>query len=298
MERIITYHIDANYEGNTILQFLKKRLYTDKAIIALKKTPEGILLNGVWAYVNQKISSGDILTIKLSETESSEKIVPEALNIDIVYEDEDILVVNKPAGMPVHPSQNHYTGTLANGIAHYFAAQGKHFIFRCVNRLDRDTTGLTILCKHQLASGILSNMVSKRLIKRTYLAICKDDDSLPENGSIDASIARREGSTIERVVDFENGERAVTHFKRLSHHPDKGISLIQLQLETGRTHQIRVHMKHIGHPLIGDDLYGGDCSLIQRQALHSYSLKFIHPIALKEMYFEQELPEDMASILN
>ena len=249
MERIITYHIDANFEGNTILQFLKKRLYTDKAIIALKKTPEGILLNGVWAYVNQKISSGDILTIKLSETESSEKIVPEAINIDIVYEDEDILVVNKPAGMPVHPSQNHYTGTLANGIAHYFAAQGKPFIFRCVNRLDRDTTGLTILCKHQLASGILSNMVSKRLIKRTYLAICKDDGSMPENSVIDAPIARREGSTIERVVDFEKGERAVTHFKRLSHHPDKGISLIQLQLETGRTHQIRVHMNTSAIPL-------------------------------------------------
>lgn len=296
MERIITYHIDADFEGNTILQFLKKRLYTDKAIISLKKTPEGILLNGVWAYVNQKISSGDILIIKLSETENSEKIVPETLNIDIIYEDEDILVVNKPAGMPVHPSQNHYTGTLANGIAGYFAAQNKPFIFRCVNRLDRDTTGLTILCKHRLASGILSDMVSKRLIKRTYLAICTDDGSLPEKGVIDAPIGRREGSTIERIVDRTNGERAVTHYKCISHHPDKGLSLIQLQLETGRTHQIRVHMKHIGHPLIGDDLYGSDCSLIKRQALHSYSLKFIHPITLEEMYFEQELPEDMKNI--
>ncbi len=298
MERIITYQIDAAFQGNTILQFLKKRLYTDKAIIALKKTPEGILLNGVWAYVNQKVSSGDILTIKLSESESSEKIVPEKLDIDIVYEDEDILVVNKPANMPVHPSQNHYTGTLANGIAYYIAAQGKPFVFRCVNRLDRDTTGLTILCKHQLASGILSNMVSKRLIKRTYLALCTDIDSLPENGTIDAPIARKEGSTIERIVNFEKGEHAVTHFRRISHHADKSISLIQLHLETGRTHQIRVHMKHIGHPLIGDNLYGGDCSLIKRQALHSYSLQFIHPITLEEMYFEQELPEDMGDILN
>ena len=297
MERIITYQIEAFYEGNTILQFLKKKLYTDKAIIALKKTPEGILLNDVWAYVNQKISSGDILTVKLTETESSPKIVPEALNIDIVYEDEDILVVNKPANMPVHPSQNHYTGTLANGIAGYFAARNKPFVFRCVNRLDRDTTGLTILCKHQLAGGILSDMVSKRLIKRTYLAICKDDGSLPENGIIDAPIARKEGSTIERHVNPDKGEHAVTHFTRISHHPDKQLSLIQLQLETGRTHQIRVHMKHIGHPLIGDDLYGSDCSLIKRQALHSYSLKFIHPITLEEMYFEQELPEDMGKLV-
>ena len=297
MERIITYQINETFQNTTILQFLKKKHYTDKAIIALKKTPEGILLNGVWAYVNQKISSGDILTIKLLETESSEKIVPEKLDIDIVYEDEDILVVNKPANMPVHPSQNHYTGTLANGIAYYFAAQGKPFIFRCVNRLDRDTTGLTILCKHQLASGILSNMVSERLIKRTYLAICTDDGSLPENGTIEAPIARKEGSTIERIVDYEKGEDATTHFKRLLHLPDKQISLIQLRLETGRTHQIRVHMSSIGHPLIGDDLYGGDCTMINRQALHSFSLKFTHPITLQEMYFEQELPEDMKKCL-
>lgn len=297
MERIITYLINEAFQGNTILQFLKKKLYTDKAIIALKKTPEGILLNGVWAYVNQKISSGDILTIKLLETESSEKIVPEKLDIDIVYEDEDILVVNKPWDMPIHPSQNHYNGTLANGIAYYFAAQGRPFVFRCVNRLDRDTTGLTILCKHQLASGILSNMVSKRLIKRTYLAICTDDGSLPEKGIIDAPIGRKEGSTIERTIDFETGEHAVTHFRKLSHFPDKHVSLIQLRLETGRTHQIRVHMKHIGHPLIGDDLYQSDCTLISRQALHSYSLQFTHPITLEEMYFEQELPEDMKHCL-
>ena len=308
MERIITYEIGQLFHGNTILQFLKKRLYTDKAIIALKKTPEGILLNGVWAYVNQKISSGDILTIRLVETDCSEKIVPEKRNIDIVYEDEDIVVVNKPAGMPVHPSLNHYTGTLANGMAYYFAKQGKPFVFRCVNRLDKDTTGLTILTKHQLASGILSNMVSERLVKRTYLAICSDNGSLPLEGVIEAPIARKGDSVMERMVDFEKGEHAVTHFQKMAHYPPgtirtannsathTGLSLIQLQLETGRTHQIRVHMSHIGHPLIGDDLYGGDCTLMNRQALHSYSLRFTHPITLAEMYFEQEPPEDMRTI--
>lgn len=295
MERIIKYEVTNS--GNTILQFLKKRHYTDKAIIALKKTPEGILLNGTWAYVNQKISSGDILTIKLVETESSEKIVPENLNIDIVYEDDDILVINKPANMPVHPSQNHYTGTLANGMAYYFSNQNKPFIFRCVNRLDKDTTGLCILCKHQLASGILSNMVSERCIKRTYLAICKDDGTLPKQGTINAPIARKEGSTIERIVDFQKGEHAVTHYERIGHIASHKISFIKLQLETGRTHQIRVHMKHIGHPLIGDDLYESDCTLINRQALHSFSLQFTHPITLKEMYFQQQLPKDMASLI-
>jgi len=297
MERIINYSIQEDHHGLSIQQFLKLRLYTSKAIIALKKTPEGILLNGTWAYVNQKISSGDILTVHIVETEISEKIVPEHIPLDIVYEDDDILVINKPANMPVHPSQNHYSGTLANALAYYFEKQHKPFVFRCINRLDKDTTGLTILAKHQLASGILSDMVSKRLIKRTYLALCIDNGALPSNGVIDVPIARKEDSTIERCVDFEKGEYAVTHFTKIQHFSDKQISLIRLQLETGRTHQIRVHMKYIGHPLIGDDLYESDCTLINRQALHSYSLSFLHPVTLKEMYFEQELPKDMAKLL-
>lgn len=297
-ERIITYEISEDFHAKTILQFLKGRLYTDKAIIMLKKTTEGILLNGIWAYVNTKLSAGDILTIRLVEKESSENIVPENLPIDIVYEDEDILVVNKPFDMPVHPSQNHYTGTLANAIAHYFQSQNKPFTFRCVNRLDKDTTGLSILCKHQLSGGILSNMVSKREIRRTYLALCTDDGSLPQEGTVNAPIGRKEGSTIERQVDLEHGEHAVTHYEKLFHDADKHISLIRLRLETGRTHQIRVHMSYIGHSLLGDDLYGGDTTWIKRQALHSHSLQFVHPITLQELYFEQELPMDMKKLLD
>jgi len=302
MKRVITYDVGTEHESLTILQFLKKKLYTDKAIIALKKTPEGILLNGTWAYVNQKISSGDILTITFLEESVSENIVPEKLNIDIVYEDDDILIVNKPANMPIHPSQNHYTGTLANALAYYFKERNEEFVFRCVNRLDKDTTGLVIICKNQLASGILSDMVARREIKRTYLAICEDHGLLQMEGVIDAPIARKEGSTIERVVDFVNGEHAVTHYKVLERHLDKGVALISLQLETGRTHQIRVHMKHIGHPLIGDGIYGNLSSstnkMMDRQALHSYSLEFLHPIKLKKMYFQQDIPLDMRTLLS
>lgn len=296
-ERVITYEIDESFDGKTILQFLKARCYTDKAIISLKKTDEGILRNNIWAYVNTRLSKKDILTIRLIETESSENIISEEYPVDIVYEDEDLLVINKPYNMPVHPSQKHYTGTLANAMAYYFQSQNKPFTFRCVNRLDKDTTGLTILCKHQLAGGILSNMVSKREIRRTYLAVCTDDGSLASNGTIDAPIGRKEGSVIERTIDLEQGERAVTHYKKLYHDPEKQLSLIQLYLETGRTHQIRVHMKYIGHPLLGDELYGGDTSLIKRQALHSYSLQFTHPITLEEMCFVQELPEDMQKLI-
>ncbi len=301
MKRVITYEINTEQENQTILQFLKKKLYTDKAIIALKKTPEGILKNGIWAYFNEKLSSGDILTINLIEETVSDNIVPEKLNIDIVYEDEDILVINKPYNMPIHPSQNHYTGSLANALAYYFMEQGKEFVFRCVNRLDKDTSGLTIICKNQLSGGILSDMVSRREIKRTYLAICDDDGTLPDEGTVDAPIARKEGSTIERVVDFNIGERAVTHYKVLERNLEKGVSLIRLQLETGRTHQIRVHMKHTGHPLVGDGIYGylnsSTNALMNRQALHSYSLEFIHPITLQKMIFDQELPSDMKSLL-
>lgn len=301
MKRVITYEINTEQQNQTILQFLKKKLYTDKAIIALKKTPEGILKNGIWAYVNEKISSGDILTINLIEESVSDNIVPEKLNIDIVYEDEDILVINKPYHMPIHPSQNHYTGTLANALAYYFKEQGKEFVFRCVNRLDKDTSGLTIVCKNQLAGGILSDMVSRREIRRTYLAICEDNGTLPLEGTIDAPIARKEGSTIERMVDYAHGERAVTHYKVLKRILTKGVSLIQLQLETGRTHQIRVHMSHITHPLVGDVIYGNLTSntnaLMNRQALHSYSLEFIHPITLQKMSFNQDIPKDMLTIL-
>ncbi len=297
MKRVITYVIDTEHQNMTILQFLKQKLYTDKAIIALKKTPEGILKNGVWAYVNEKLSSGDVLKINLLEEVHSENIVPEKLDIDIVYEDEEILVINKPFNMPIHPSQNHYTGTLANALRFYFEEKNEPFVFRCVNRLDKNTTGLTIVCKHKLASGILSDMVSKRMIKRTYLAICEDDGTLAEEGTIVAPIARKTGSTIERIVDFETGEQAITHYKKLFHNNEKNISLISLQLETGRTHQIRVHMNYIGHPLIGDDLYGTNISLINRQALHSHTLTFIHPILLKEFTFTQELPKDMYEVL-
>lgn len=301
MKRVITYEIDTEQANQTILQFLKNKLYTDKAIIALKKTPEGILRNGIWAYVNENLSSGDILTINLVEESVSDNIVPEKLNIDIVYEDEDILVINKPYDMPIHPSQNHYTGTLANALAYCFKEQGKEFVFRCVNRLDKDTSGLTIVCKNQLAGGILSDMVSRREIKRTYLAICEDDGTLSDEGTIDAPIARKEGSTIERMVDYTHGERAVTHYKVLERNLGKGLSLIQLELETGRTHQIRVHMSYIGHPLIGDGLYGNQDSkankFIDRQALHSYSLEFIHPVTMKKVNLLQEIPDDMYNII-
>ncbi|MDD3204483.1 MAG: RluA family pseudouridine synthase [Lachnospiraceae bacterium] len=292
MERIVTYTITEMNNHKPIDLFLKSMGYSSQNIIALKKMPESILVNGTWEHVNFKLHTNDVLTIHVKETLSSLNIVPISLPLNIVYEDADILVINKTAHMPIHPSQNNYDNTLANAVMYYFNNQNIPYTFRCINRLDRDTTGLTILAKHMISAGILSAMVQKREIRREYLAIVEGIPN-PSSGVIDAPIGRMPGSTIERFVDLANGEHAVTHYEVQSSTCDSSLSLVSLWLETGRTHQIRVHMKHIGHPLIGDFLYNPNMKFINRQALHSHRLSFMHPITKRFMEFTAPLPDDM-----
>lgn len=289
MERIINYTIPTEYEAKNILGFLKSRGYSHNVITLLKHTENGILLNGQWSRVHDIIHTKDLLTIHLIETLVSDNIVPVPLPLSIVYEDQDLMVVNKPANMPIHPSQGNYDNTLANALSYYFANQGLPFTYRCINRLDRDTTGLLIVAKHLLSACLLSHMAASRSIHREYLALATGL-TLPY-GTIEAPIARVLGSTIEREVNVLSGEYACTHYKRLDY--KRGYSLVSLKLETGRTHQIRVHMKHIGHPLPGDFLYNPDYSVISRQALHSHRLEFIHPITGELLSFTAPLPEDM-----
>lgn len=293
MERIITYHIDARAGGLRTEQFLRRRGYSCQNLTQLKKMPESILINGVWSYMRTPLSAGDTLTVHIRETESSPNIPPVDLPLCIVYEDEDIIVVNKPAGMPVHPSLNNYMNSLANALMYYYQQQGKPFIFRCTNRLDRDTSGLTVVAKHMVSSGILSAMTARHKIRREYLAIVRGHVT-PPSGTIDAPIGRAGTPLIERRIDFEHGERAVTHYRVVKE--KNGHSLVSLVLETGRTHQIRVHMKYLGFPLVGDYLYNPDMQYIRRQALHSHSLSFRHPITGKDMRFTAELPKDMLKI--
>ena len=295
MERILEYRISGEDAGRTIKEYLLQIGFSGQNIVELKKIPYSILLNDVWEYVTCRIKENDILQIRITEEESSEKIPPVELPFPVVYEDEDIVVVNKPADMPIHPSLNNYDNTLGNAAAYYFMKQGQPFVFRCINRLDRDTTGLTILAKHMVSCSMLQNDMVQRKIAREYLAIVEGVFK-EEKGVIDAPIGRKEGSTIERMIDYEGGERAVTHYMVLEQ--KENAAMVALRLETGRTHQIRVHMASVGHPLIGDFLYNPDNTQMNRQALHARYLSFVHPITKKKMELEAPLPEDMRAYWN
>ena len=198
---------------------------------------------------------------------SGASIIPVPLHLDILYEDEDILVLNKPADMPVHPSAGNYENTLANGVAWYYQQQGEAFVYRCINRLDRDTTGVLVLAKNPLSGALLSAQMKQRQIRRTYLALT--DGIPPERGTISAPVARMDASVITREVNFERGETAVTHYERLA--VSNGYALVELHLDTGRTHQIRVHMKYIAVHCLGIFWYHPVLTGFGRQALHSSS---------------------------
>lgn len=295
MNRTIDYRIDEENAGLRVEQYLRRKGYSGQNLAEIKRMPKSILVNGIHYYMKQPLKAGDHLNVCICETKCSEKIPPVQIPLDIVYEDEDIIVINKPAGMPIHPSLNNYTNSMANALAWYYKEQGKPFIFRCCNRLDRDTSGLTIVSKHLVSGNILSNMTKRREVRREYLAIVRGHIT-PAAGKITAPLARKEGTIIERTVDWERGEEAITHYQVVKE--ANGHSLVSLCLETGRTHQIRIHMKHLGHPLIGDYLYNPDMEYMTRQALHSHHMEFMHPITGEHMSFTAPLPPDMAAVLS
>lgn len=294
MNRTIEYIIEKEDAGLRIEQFLKRRGYSSKNLAAIKRMPKSVIVNGEHFYMRQELKEGDRLSIHIMETESSEKVPPTEIPLNIVYEDEDIIVINKPAHMPIHPSLNNYTNSLANALAWYYEKQNKPFVFRCCNRLDRDTSGLTVVAKHLVSGNILSSMVKERKFHRQYLAIVRGHVT-PPSGTINAPLGRKEGTIIERTIDWEHGENAITHYHVVEE--KNGHSLVSLKLETGRTHQIRIHMKHLGFPLIGDYLYNPDMEFISRQALHSHKISFTHPITGEPMNFVAPLPEDMQRVL-
>jgi len=276
MERTLTYTTDHFISPLPVSHFLKQKGFSSQNLVQLKKDPTAVQANGIPCFMNHILQPGDTLTLQYPRGRLLGKNPTGELPLDIIYEDEDLMVINKPAGMPIHLHE--HIQFPANSLAYYFAQQNCPFVFRCINRLDRDTSGLTIVAKHYVSAGMLSTTIANKAssgITREYLAIVKGS-VLPSGGTITAPLGRKEGSIIERCVDFEKGESAVTHYRVLDE--KNGHSLVSLILETGRTHQIRIHMKYLGYPLIGDYLYNPDMALIQRQALHAWKLSFVHPI--------------------
>lgn len=278
--REISYTVPAEFDGVQAQVFLKSRGISRRVLIALKHSG-GLTRSGGILRTVDVIHAGDVITLRLDGGETSVAANPE-LSADVVYEDEDVVVFNKPPFMPVHPSQRHHDDTLAN----LFAARYPGLPFRPINRLDRNTSGLCVCAKNQLAAAALSGSISK-----VYYAIT---DGTPPGDTVDAPIGRLGDSVIERCVT-PDGKPAVTHFRKVS---GERRALLRITLETGRTHQIRVHMAHIGFPLCGDDMYGGDCTAISRQALHCGEVGFTLPVSGERITVSAPLPEDMAAILD
>lgn len=291
MNRIFHYQITKNEQGTTVLDFLRKKGFSRHILSSMKADKEALTRNGQRIGGREQLLTGDHFRVRLLETVDSDGIVPVSMPLSILYEDEDILVINKPADMPVHPSIGNYTNTLANGVAAYLDAKDEHSPFRCINRLDRDTSGALILAKNAFSAAVLSTQMRNRQIRRTYLAVV--EGITPPNGTISAPISRVDDSVIERHVDFLRGEPAVTHYERLEVKNEH--SLLEIHLETGRTHQIRVHMGYIGHPLPADYLYHPVYDCFKRQPLHSLQLEFRHPVTDKSMCLLAPVSEDMCN---
>ena len=291
MDRIFHYQITENEQGTTVLDFLRKKGFSRHILSSMKADKEALTRNGQRIGGREQLLAGDHFRVRLLETVASDGIIPVSMPLSILYEDEDILVINKPADMPVHPSIGNYTNTLANGVAAYLDAKDEHSPFRCINRLDRDTSGALILAKNAFSAAVLSTQMRNRQIRRTYLAVV--EGITPPNGTISAPISRVDDSVIERHVDFLHGEPAVTHYERLE--TKNEYSLLEIHLETGRTHQIRVHMGYIGHPLPADYLYHPEYDCFKRQPLHSLQLEFRHPVTDKSMCLLAPVPEDMCN---
>ena len=275
----LTYVNSSKYSN--VKEVLKAKFsMSDRLLLKLKKL-DRIYLNGDVTSVNHPVLENDLIECYLDYEEDNSNIIPTEMPLNIIYEDEAYIVVNKPAGIPVHPSMQHFEDSLSNGVKYYFDSIGLKRKIRPVNRLDRNTSGIVIFAKNAYIHDRLSNLMQANLFKKEYIAICEGFFE-EKAGTINAPIARKENSIIERCVS-PLGASAITHYNVLKEFSIDGhdMSEVHVVLETGRTHQIRVHMAYIGHPIVGDTLYGTKSDFIDRQALHAYKIEFVHPISGK-----------------
>ena len=289
----LVYEITKGDFKKTINEIISKEFNFSNRLLTKLIKNKNVLFNEKKIDTRTLISNSGIIKIDFNYDEDNSNIVATKMNLDIVYEDEWMVVVNKPAGCPIHPSKLHFEDSLSNGIKDYFDSIKMNKKIRPVNRLDLNTSGLVIFAKCEYIQEQFSNQMANNLFKKEYL--CLVDGLFKEkSGTIDLPISRKQGSIIERTIN-ENGKKSITHYDVLKE--SDNYSLVHCKLETGRTHQIRVHMQAIGHPILGDTLYGKYSDLINRQALHSYKIQCIHPVTGKKLNLVSDLPRDMKQLI-
>ncbi|WP_246939164.1 RluA family pseudouridine synthase [Bacillus pinisoli] len=287
--------IPAFWEGQTIEQLLRSEVAVPKKMLHELRMEKGVLLNGDQIPWNHPVKKNDQLYLHCIKGEEY-GVIPEDLNVDILYEDDHLLVVNKPVGMDTHPNDANGKQTVANGVAFHLQLSGIQTKIRHVHRLDRDTSGVILFAKHPLASALLDQALEKREIKRTYLALA-EGMMRKKKGTITEPIGRdRHHPTRRRVSPA--GQKAITHYEVSEINTKLHMTLVKLNLDTGRTHQIRVHLSHLGHPLVGDQLYGGKNTYLKHQALHASSIDFIHPITKGKISVEAPTPSWLRKFFN
>lgn len=282
-------------DGMLLRTYLKRIRISGKLVSHLKAVRNGICVNGEQVTVRRILRTGDVISLAIEDTEANENIVPVDLPIEILYEDDDLIVIGKPPFMPTHPSCNHHDDTLANALAFYFCEKGQNFVFRPVNRLDRNTSGVVMVAKNARAAAFMHTEMTKGRIEKTYFAIA--DGEMSDSGMIETYLCRTEKSIIVRRVCSENDEGAqyaLTEYTVQS--TGNGMTALSLRLHTGRTHQIRVHLSHIGHAIVGDDIYGKESPYISRQALHARTLSFNRPSDEKRITVVSPLPDDIKKL--
>ena len=295
MIRRLELPVTAELAGIRVDTLLKKHLGLSGTVVRrVKWLEDGILVDG--ARVNTRFCprEGQVLSVRLSDPERRSGILPAPGPLDIVWEDEDILVLNKAAGVPVHPGPGHYNDTICNFLLDYYDSKGIEGDAHPIHRLDRGTSGLLAVAKHPHAQEVLKGQLHTAAFRREYLAVCHGVPEAPA-GTVDAPLGPRPGSLVEQEVRLD-GKRALTRYETLGREGD--LALVRLELDTGRTHQIRVHMAYLGHPLAGDFLYGREePELIPRPALHSWRLSLVHPVTRDPMTFTAPLPMDLAGLI-
>ncbi|MHC6179052.1 RluA family pseudouridine synthase [Clostridium sp. JNZ X4-2] len=293
-ENKIIFKVTHEEEGLKLRAYLKKVQRLSSRLIKGAALSGRLEIDHKRVKLNHIVKEGESISLNLIK-EESQNIEPEKMDIQVVYEDKDIIVVNKKPGIVVHPTRSYPNGTLANGLLYYFREKGENCIVRLVSRLDMDTSGLIIVGKNQFAHMCLARDMKSEDFQKSYIAVIHGKMDAQE-GIIDLPIYRDGEAGIKRVVD-ERGQRSITHYRVIDDF--KNDQLLRLTLETGRTHQIRVHLSHLGHPLYGDTLYGleDDNQYIKRQALHAYRLKFPHPRGNKIMELESDIPQDIIELI-